>query len=233
MVTSIKTAKRLFVLGATGGAGKALVDEALDRGHRVTAFVRSPQKLGGPREGLTILRGDPLDKAALRAALPGHDAVLSALGPPGPGPTTIAGDAARSTVDAMTAVGLRRLLVVGVAVLFQDGGVLTSFLRHTLLRNVASDSAEMERLVTSSDLEWTIARPPRLTNGPLTGHYAAANGRMPGTRTATASISRADVAHFLLEELERGAHIRQIVGLASASARASASAGSEEGSAST
>jgi putative NADH-flavin reductase len=88
-------------------------------------------------------------------------------------------------------------------------------MRQTFLRNIAKDSAEMERIVMASDLDWTIARPPRLTNGPLTGRYGTADDRMPpGARGAAASISRADVAHFLLEELEHRAHVRRIVGMA-------------------
>ena len=215
MVTSSKK-MRLFILGATGGIGRALVDQALQRGHDVTALVRSPQKLEGERERLTIVRGDPLDPKQLCIALPGHDAVLSTLGPPGPGPTSIAGDGARSAIEAMKVTGVRRLLVVGVAVLFEDIGLVAAIMRHTLLRNVAANSAEMERLVTSSGLDWTVARPPRLTNGPLTKHYAVADDEMPpGSRNSLATISRADVAHFLLEELERGAHVHRIVGMAS------------------
>ncbi len=216
MATSTHAPTRILVLGATGGTGLAVVGQALERGHRVTAFVRSPQKLGAPREGLTAIRGDPFDAEALGAALTGHDAVLSALGPPGPQRTTIAGDGARSTVTAMQAAGVRRLLVVGVAVLFEDIGLLAAILRRTLLRNVAADSAEMERVVTASGLDWTIARPPRLTNGPFSGRYTVADGRMPDGAGGSATIRRADVAHFLLEELEHGAHIRRIVGMARA-----------------
>lgn len=203
----------LFVLGATGGIGRSVVEQASRRGHRVTAFVRSPERLGPPRDGLTILRGDPRDADALRAALPGHDAVLSALGPPGIGPTTVVGDCARSTVAAMQATGVRRLLVVGVAVLFEGDGLLGAIARRTFLRNVARDSAEMERVVGASGLDWTVVRPPRLTNGPLTRAYGAADGRMPPAARLT--ISRADVADFLLDEVERPAHLRRIVGVAS------------------
>ena len=219
MVTSPKSSMRLFILGATGGTGRALIDQALERGHRVTAFVRSPQKLGSPREGVTVLQGDPRSVDELRAALPAHDAVLSALGPPGPGPTTIVGDAARSTVIAMQAAGVRRLLVVGVAVLFEHEGILSAILRRTLLRNVAKDSAEMERVVMASGLDWTIVRPPRLTNGPLTRRYGVSDDRMP--RDARLTVSRADVAHFLLEELEHRAHVHRIVGMASVKGSAS------------
>src|SRR6184192_3402204 len=70
MVTSPKTSMRLFILGATGGTGRALIDQALERGHRVTAFVRSPQKLGSPREGVTVLQGDPRSVDRLEA--PSH-----------------------------------------------------------------------------------------------------------------------------------------------------------------
>src|ERR1700730_18383679 len=89
---------------------------------------------------------------------------FSALGPTGFGPTTIVADCARSTVRAMQATGVRRLLVVGVAVLF-DHGLLSAIARGTFLRNVARDSAEMERIVRDGDLDWTIARPPRVTHG--------------------------------------------------------------------
>src|SRR5262249_13853494 len=153
-----------------------------------TAFVRSPLKLGAPGAGVEVWQGDPRSAAELRAALPGHDAVLSTLGPPGPGPTTILRDGARSTVAAMQAVGPRGVRVVSGAVLFEDAGILAAILRRTLLKSVAEDSAEMERTVVTSGLDWTIARPPRLTNGPLTGRYRVENGRLPGGN-GLASIS--------------------------------------------
>jgi putative NADH-flavin reductase len=217
-MTSSNSSKRIFVLGATGGTGRVLVEQARQRGHRVTAFVRSPQKVGPGGDGLAVIGGDPRDADELRAALPGHDAVLSALGPPGIGPTTIVADCARSTVTAMQATGVRRLLVVGVAVLFEDDGLLSAIARRTFLRNVARDSAEMERIVRASDLDWTIARPPRLTNGVLTQAYGVAEGRMPPAARLT--ISRADLADFLLDELEHPAHVRRIIGLASVKAPA-------------
>lgn len=144
--------------------------------------------------------------------------MVSALGPSGLGPTTLVSDCARSTVVAMQATGVRRLLVVGVAVLFENDGLLSAIARRTFLRNVARDHAEMERIVSASGLDWTIARPPRLTNGGLTRAYGAADGRMPPGARLT--ISLADVADFLLDELEHPAHLRRIVGLASVRADA-------------
>jgi putative NADH-flavin reductase len=210
-MSSAKVPMRLFILGATGGTGRALIDQALERGHQVTAFVRSPQKLGAPRDGLTVLRGDPRNVTELTDAVPGHDAVLTALGPPGPAKTTILRDGARSLVAAMQAAGPHRLLVVSAAVLFEDMGLLVALIRRTLLKNVAEDAAEMERVVMASDLDWTIARPPRLTNGRLTEIYRVEDGRMPRGRLW---VSRADVAHFLLDELEDGLHRHQVVGMA-------------------
>ena len=206
---------RLLILGATGGSGQALIGQASERAHRITAFVRSPQKLGSLRDRVTVRQGDPGSVAELQAVLPGHDAVLSALGPPGPGPTTILRAGACSTVAAMQAVGPRRLIVVSAAILFSDLGIPGRVLRRTLLKNVAEDSAEMERLVIASGLDWTIARPPRLTNGPLTGRYRVENGHLPD-RSAWAFISRADVAHFVLSELEHSTHVHQVVGIAGA-----------------
>jgi len=115
-----------------------------------------------------------------------------------------------------------------VAVLFENDGILSAIARRTFLRDVARDSAEMERIVSASGLDWTVARPPRLTNGGLTGAYGIADGRLPPSARLT--ISRADVADFLLDELEHPVHVRRIVGVASVKAavrRASiASAGS-------
>ncbi len=79
---------RLLILGATGGTGRQLTSQAIEHGHRVTAFVRSPQKLGSLRDRVTVRQGDPRSVAELQAILPGHDAVVSALGPPGAAPTS-------------------------------------------------------------------------------------------------------------------------------------------------
>ena len=121
----------------------------------------------------------------------------------------------------MQATGLRRLLVVGVALLFENDGLLNAIARRTFLRNVAKDSAAMERIVAASGLDWTVARPPRLTNGPLTRSYGVATGEMPPDARLT--ISRADVADFLIDEVEHPGYVRKIVGIASVPAARKAS----------
>ena len=124
---------KLFVIGATGRIGTAILDVVGPRGHEVTAFVRSPEKLREARrqrpdgsDWLTIVAGDPRDRASLTGALPGHDAVLSAIGPhPREAfrPSTLVADCARATVDAMAASGVTRLGIVSAAVLFPEKGV--------------------------------------------------------------------------------------------------------------
>jgi putative NADH-flavin reductase len=218
-----RTTVRLFVLGATGRTGAELVDQALARGHAVTAFVRSPRKIPRAHERLTVIEGDPRDAVQLRAALPGHDVVLSALGPGpaadhprlplpftnGSGPVTVCGDSAQSTVRAMRETGLRRLLVVSVSFLFSDF-LLGKIVGNLLFRDVVRDAREMERVVAASGMDWTIVRPPQLTNGVRTKRYRVMDGHLPPRGF---SLSREDLAHFMLQEVEDPHHLRSIVGV--------------------
>jgi uncharacterized protein YbjT (DUF2867 family) len=144
---------RLFVLGATGRTGSEIVNLALTRGHQVTAFVRSPQKLS-PAGSLAIVRGDPRDPQSMAAALPGHEAVLSAIGPPpreALRPSTLVTDCARATVAAMTASSVARLAIVSAAVLFPDKGFYFAFFRW-LTKHHARDLRGMEAIVRASGL---------------------------------------------------------------------------------
>src|SRR5215472_17282244 len=155
---------RLFVLGATGRTGAELVDLALAEGHEVTAFVRSPHKIGRRDERLDVVKGDPRNVSALVEALPGHDAVLSALGPaPREAMTasTLLRESAASTLRAMETTGVSRLAVVSSALLFLGGGPLVALGRRVLRPHI-QDLQAMEERVRSSDTAWTIARPPRL-----------------------------------------------------------------------
>jgi putative NADH-flavin reductase len=202
---------RLFLLGATGRTGAELVDLALARGHEVTAFVRSPQKLG-PDRPLNIVRGDPRDRAALAAALRGHDAVLSAIGPAGRDafrPSTLLTDCAVATVEAMTAASVARLAIVSAALLFPEEGLYFAFFRW-LIGHHLRDLRTMEDAVRASRLDWTIARPPRLTRSPDPS-YRAVRDALPPRGYATSFRS---VAAFMIEAVERGSHVREIVGLA-------------------
>ena len=204
---------RLFVLGATGRTGVELVDLALVR-HQVTAFVRSPGKITRRDTRLAVVKGDVHKPEEVATALAGHDAVISALGP---APrqaifgTTLMHDSATSTLRAMKSAGVRRFLVVSSALLFPGGGPGVGFFR-ALINHHLRDSRRMEELVTESELEWTIARPPRLIRTRDEG-YRAEEGRLPVRLSVGASISWRAVAGFLLDAVERQLYVRRIVGL--------------------
>jgi putative NADH-flavin reductase len=201
---------RLFVIGANGKTGSELVNLALTRGHEVTAFVRSPQKVS-PAGSLTIVRGDPRQPETIAAALPGHDAVLSAIGPhprEALRPSTLLTDCARATVQAMIASGVDRLAIVSAAVLFPEKGLYFAFFRW-LTKHHARDLRTMENVVQASGLAWTIARPPRLTQTPDLSFRALRDALPPGSR----AMSFRSVAAFMLDAVERRAHVAEVLGL--------------------
>ena len=146
-------------------------------------------------------------------SLAGHDAVLSAFGPTTIRTTTLRREFGHALASAMREGGVRRVQLVSAAFLFRKVGLLGAILKPTLFRFMAPDMAGMEREVMQDDLEWTVLRPPRLTNGPRTGRYRVAECELPASGFA---ISRADVADFMIHEAETPAHLRQIVGLARA-----------------
>jgi putative NADH-flavin reductase len=202
---------RLFILGATGGIGQHLLRIGLERGHDLTAYVRSPHKIARPHERLHVVRGDPFNAGDLARAAAGHDAVLSAFGPTTIRTSTLRQQFGRALASALREGGVRRLQLVSAAFLFRNVGLLGAILKPTLFRFMAPDMAAMEREVMTDELEWTVLRPPRLTNGPLTRRYRVAEGELPASGYV---ISRADVADFMITEAQTPAHVRQVVGLA-------------------
>jgi putative NADH-flavin reductase len=205
---------RLLVVGATGRTGRALLELGLSRGHHVTAFVRSPQKLARPHPHLSVVKGDPLQAEALARALPGHDAVVSALGPRPADALrghTLLSTGAASTIPAMRAAAIRRLAVVSAAFLFPGGGPLVGLAR-SLLRSHIDDIRAMEDTIRRSDLGWTLVRPPRLVDSP-DATYRAEVDALPSGMRVTAWLSWKGVAAFLLDSLERDLYRGQVVGI--------------------
>jgi putative NADH-flavin reductase len=198
----------IIVFGATGPLGRRVVDRALSAGHQVTAFVRTSGRLSS-HPSLREVTGDVLDANAVTAAVPGHDAVISALGHSKPSP---AGHdlhpGASHIIEAMKAARVSRLIWIsshGVGDSRGRSGFLFERILVPLrLRAEFADKERQEALVTAGDLDWTIVRPARLTNGPLTRRLRA----QPRLRiTIWDSVSRADVAEFVLTELEHGNHL--------------------------
>jgi putative NADH-flavin reductase len=205
---------KLVVLGATGGTGLELVRQAIERGHSVTALVRSPDRLGVFRDGITVKQGDLLNPAELEQVIEGHDAVLSGFGPRVPvskADAHLLEQFAVALTSAMAHAGVRRVVVESVAFLFKDSIVPPAYLLGRLLfpRTVA-DASAMERVFAESDLDWTMARPPELTDNPCTGKYRVREGHLPRFGF---KISRADVADFMIQVVENRSSIRKVVGV--------------------
>jgi putative NADH-flavin reductase len=202
---------RLFVLGATGGIGQHLLRIGLEHGHQLTAFVRSPDKISQRSNHLKVVQGDVFNTTHLTQCLAGHDCVLSAFGPDTLRSTTMRRDFGRTLTLSLQNSKVSRAQIVSAAFLFPNIGILGYLLTRTLFRQMAPDMAGMESEIMQSGIDWTIVRPPRLTNGPLTRAYRIADDYLP---KGGAIISRADVAEFMIGEAEKPAHIRHIVGIA-------------------
>ena len=220
---------KLTIFAATGGIGRQAFDQAVAAGHDVTAVVRNPGKLAGQAR---IVRADLAapDPAVLEAAVDGADAVLSGLGPRSMSEAGIASAGTRAIVAAMQAAGTRRIVVVSAAPISTvpsparpnppkhdpgDGFFMRHVFSHiakTAFRKHYADLALMEDILADSGLDWTVVRPPRRTDKPLTGSYRPALGR---NIRGGFLVSRADVAHLMLRVVEQPETIKQTVGVAS------------------
>ena len=207
-------AKKLLVLGATGGTGLQVVDQAVERGLSVTAFVRSANALKSFGDRITVICGNLLSSSDLHTVIENHDAVLSAFGPRQPWSKedeNLLHRFATVLTGAMVQSSVRRLVIESTAFLFKDAIFPPANLVGRLFfPAVVRDAAEMERIVQESGLEWTIVRPPRLTDKPRTGQYRVGQGHLPPFGL---SISRANVADFMLRTIQDPASNKRIVGV--------------------
>jgi uncharacterized protein YbjT (DUF2867 family) len=179
---------KITIVAATGGIGRRILEQAVAAGHDVTAVVRNPEKLPPARARVVAVDLAAADPAALDAAVEGADAVLSGLGARSKAEAGVASGGTRAVVSAMQAAGVRRIVVVSAAPI----GTVPSparpvppahdpgdgfFVRHLatpvvkkVLREHYADLARMEDVLRDSGLDWTVVRPPRLTDKPLTGY---------------------------------------------------------------
>jgi putative NADH-flavin reductase len=204
----------LVVLGATGGTGLEIVRQAIERGHSVTALVRSPDRLKPFRDRIAVKQGDPLNSAELEPVIEGHDAVLSGFGPRVPvskAEAHLLEQFAVALTRAMPRAGVRRVVVESVAFLFRNSIFPPAYLLGRLLfPTVVADASAMERVFADSGLDWTMVRPPELTDKPYTGKYRVREGHLP---LFGFKISRADVADFMIRVAENRSSIRKVVGV--------------------
>jgi uncharacterized protein YbjT (DUF2867 family) len=204
---------KMLVLGSSGGCGRQLVQVALQRGHSVTAAVRPGSQWPVPAS-VKVVEGQLDDPAFLRAAVRGQDAVLSAVGLrlPGLAPWAkpeVADLLTRFTplvVDAMKAEGVRRGVFISAGGVGDSLGMMPgffrAFIRGTALRHAYRELEEMERVLAESGLDITVCRPTGLTDGQRTWKVRVAQGL-----SGRATISRADVAGWMVDEAEQPAFV--------------------------
>jgi len=203
--------KKLLVLGGTRGIGQQVVAQALQAGHEVTAFSRTADKIPVHDDRLHLTVGTVTDGSSLSLAVRGQDAVISALGQ---GMSLKADSLIQRSVpvivSAMQAQRVRRLIftsALGVGESVRDLPLFSRMMMRFLLKDIYADKVAGEALIRRSDLDWTLVQPPQLTNGPLTRKYRV------GERlelTGIPRISRADVAHFILSQLDDTTYVRKV-----------------------
>lgn len=208
--------KKLLVLGATGGTGQQIVAQALQAGHEVTAFARSHDPASARHERLRRVAGDATDGGdSLARAVVGQDAVISALGRG----MSLKSDrlmqrSVPAVLSAMRTHGVRRLIftsALGVGDRLEEAPLFSRLMVRFVLRDLYADKEAGESLIRHSALDWTLVQAAQLTNGPVTGVYRA--GEHLQLR-GFPRISRADVAHFILHQLDDDAFVRKVVLLA-------------------
>lgn len=202
----------IVVYGA-GMIGLRTIQEALNRGHRVTAIVRNPSRLTLTHPNLTIKEGDMLNADDVARAVAGHDAVVNATRQPAGQPGQSFSDAARALIDGLTRAGVRRLLVVGGAgglevapgLQLVDSPDFPAAWRPGAL--ALRDALDVYR---ASSLDWTYFSPAgMIAPGQRTGHYRTGTDQLVTDEKGESRISAEDYAVALLDELEKPRFIRQ------------------------
>lgn len=198
---------RLAIFGASGATGRHLLQLALDAGHTVTVLLRSAGSVSIRHPALTAVVGQFDQLATVASVVQGADAVISLLGARKGGAQTVCSDAMRSIVPAMQAKGVRRLIALSAygAAESRNASWFIRFVRMVIADKMRDKDA-MEALVRASGTDWTLVRPPALTNGEASGRYRSGTGLRPAI---TARLPRADLAAFILRSAESGSFIGQ------------------------
>jgi putative NADH-flavin reductase len=210
------TPTRVLIVGATGGTGRALVAQALDRGLLVTALARDPAALRVEHPRLTVVRGNVLDYASVEAAVRGQDAVVSALGHKRFWyPTRVLSEGTRNVLRAMETHGVQRFVCETALGIGDSAGRMgvyyTFFVIPFILPFYFWDKTRQEQLIAATGLNWVIVRPGALTNGARRGRYQ--RGPKVGSFLRTVRVSRADVADFMLNQMTDDAYLRAAPGV--------------------
>jgi len=206
--------RNIIVFGASGGVGRQVVMQALDKGDTVTAIVRDPAAFTLEHEHLTVEKGDVMQTGSFLGAMRGQEAVISAIGSGNLKPTTVYSQGIRNIIAAMRIRSVPRISAVSAGGLYMNAtmGPVRKFLVKNVLQRILREPYDdlriMEHELRATELQYTIVRPPRLTNKPLRGAYRSA---INGYLQSPSSIARADVAHFLVNQLSNSETFKTIV----------------------
>jgi putative NADH-flavin reductase len=203
---------KLTVVGATGRTGNHVLAEGERRGHHITAFTRRPERLNNPSKVAGVIHGDGRNPDAAAAAVAGADAVIAVISAGSRKGPHQSAEVAQVLVTAMATAGVRRLVVTSAYPIVADRPrVPIAFLR-LILRAAYADLAQMERIVSASDLDWTIARLNRLLDKPARGRARISTTLLD----KPAAITRADAAATLLDLAESDRYAKSAVNLSGA-----------------
>jgi len=201
----------ITIFGATGRTGQHLVEQALARGHRVTAFTRSPEKMDRAEERLEIVQGDIREPDRVQAAVQGADAVISVLGPTENKPVFAVSEGTEHILEAMKNHGVERLIVsagAGVGDPGDEPGLLdrvVNLLLRLFSKWVFEDMKRTVETIRGSDVRWTVVRVPMLTDQEPRGEVKVGYvGKGMGTR-----IARADMARFMLDQVDSDQYVHE------------------------
>ena len=212
-----KPSYEVVVIGANGGIGKQVVLAALGAGHSVTAILRTPANLEIVHPNLRVVHGDVLKPGSLDEHLVNKDVVISAIGSTSLKKTTLYSEGIKNLINAIPKAQIRHAFFISASGLEINPThslivrFLTKYVLQTLLRNMYADLWKMERIVKASAINWTIIRPPKLINSPAKTEYRTEVGQQVENGL---EISRADVAHFIVNNLANDAIIKRTVEIA-------------------
>jgi putative NADH-flavin reductase len=206
---------KLAVIGATGGTGKQVVEQALAAGHEVTALARDPGKLGIEHAKLRVVKGSLADAAKLEEAVAGADAVISTLGPRSNEPVFEISQGMDKIIAAMKKCGVKRLVMtagMGIAAPADQPNAINKAISGMLAlaaKNVAEDMRRAVAAAQASGLDYTVLRAPRLTDKP--GGRPIKYGYVG--KGVGFELARADFAKALLEAATQGKFVREMPGV--------------------
>lgn len=202
----------VIIFGSTGGTGRQVTAQALEQGHGVTAFARTPEKLALAHENLTTIKGDVLDLPSVVRAIQGQEVVVCTLGLPAiMDKSGLRANGTGNIIRAMEKTGVRRLICQSSAGVGDSRDTLPFLYKYIIvpfiLRRVFADHEIQETTIKESRLDWIIARPAALTDGEYTGSYQ--HGYTAANKTVTSKISRADTADFMLKQMTDNTYLHK------------------------